>query len=531
MLDCKEGRLLRQVKREDTTMKINILLCDDDKDFLQRLTEVVTSQPLPPGISACVTKSAHSSAITDRQLSQYQIMFLDIDMDERSGMDIARRVRELHLDTIIIFVTNYPEFSMEGYEVRAFRYLLKQELQQKLPLYFRDALAEIPHDKKELRFSVNAEPYRVAYKDILYLESQQRIVVLHTENPLQGGDHFYGKLEDLENELESDGFLRIQNGSSFSQTFVSGFLMHCLMLASCYLQLFIRKHNQNQTTNYSWYTVPAILSTVSVLLIFFFGSCFEKGWISILPLCVCASFITCMQIAALLLVSWMEQTAHFREEALSLQTKSMAQKESIEALSTAYTQQRKLTHDFRAHLDTLSAMLVQQPFDIDAIKSYVRSLQSAQTSRILLVNTHHSTLDALLNQKALVARNRSIDVQFRVNDLSAVKIDLVDLTVIISNTLDNAIEACEKLPVQERQIYVQVVLNDNELFYAVRNRSLPIDVSSDRLPVTTKENPSFHGYGLQNVQTTLAKYHSVYAMDYADGWFEFATDLPNTLIS
>lgn len=201
MLDCKEGRLLRQVKREDTTMKINILLCDDDKDFLQRLTEVVTSQPLPPGISACVTKSAHSSAITDRQLSQYQIMFLDIDMDERSGMDIARRVRELHLDTIIIFVTNYPEFSMEGYEVRAFRYLLKQELQQKLPLYFRDALAEIPHDKKELRFSVNAEPYRVAYKDILYLESQQRIVVLHTENPLQGGDHFYGKLEDLENEL------------------------------------------------------------------------------------------------------------------------------------------------------------------------------------------------------------------------------------------------------------------------------------------------------------------------------------------
>lgn len=114
MWDCKEGRLLRQVKREDTTMKINILLCDDDKDFLQRLTEVVTSQPLPPGISACVTKSAHSSAITDRQLSQYQIMFLDIDMDERSGMDIARRVRELHLDTIIIFVTTTLNFLWKG---------------------------------------------------------------------------------------------------------------------------------------------------------------------------------------------------------------------------------------------------------------------------------------------------------------------------------------------------------------------------------------------------------------------------------
>ena len=325
--------------------------------------------------------------------------------------------------------------------------------------------------------------------------------------------------------------LGIQNGTDFNQTLFSGFLVHCLMLVVCYLQLLIRKHNQNQTTNYNWYTIPAVLSAVSVLLIFFFGACFQRERISVLPLFVCATFITCMQIAALLLVSWMEQNAYFREETLSLQTKSMAQKESIEALSAAYAQQRKLTHDFRAHLDTLSAMLEQQPFDINAIESYIHSLQAAQTNRILLVNTHHSALDALLNQKAFVARNRSIDVQFRVNDLSAVKIDLVDLTVIISNTLDNAIEACEKLPVQDRQIHVQVVLDDNELFYAVRNRSLPVDVSSDRLPVTTKESPSFHGYGLQNVQTTLAKYHSVYAMDYADGWFEFATDLPNTLIS
>lgn len=325
--------------------------------------------------------------------------------------------------------------------------------------------------------------------------------------------------------------LGIQNGTVFNQTLFSGSLVHCLMLVVCYLQLLIRKHNQNQTTNYNWYTIPAVLSAVSVLLIFFFGDCFQRGRISVLPLFVCATFITCMQIAALLLVSWMEQNAYFREEALSLQTKSIAQKESIEALSAAYAQQRKLTHDFRAHLDTLSAILEQQPFDINAIESYIHSLQAAQTNRILLVNTHHSALDALLNQKAFVARNRSIDVQFRVNDLSAVKIDLVDLTVIISNTLDNAIEACEKLPVQDRQIHVQVVLDDNELFYAVRNRSLPVDVSSDRLPVTTKENPSFHGYGLQNVQTTLTKYYSVYAMDYADGWFEFATDLPNTLIS
>lgn len=143
-------------------------------------------------------------------MSQFQIMFLDIDMEARSGMDIARRVRELHLNTTIIFVTNYPQFSLEGYEVRAFRYLLKQELEQKLPIYYRDVLAELPHGDKELRFSIKAESFAIPYSDIIYLESSQRAIYLYTVKPLQVGDHFYGKMEDLTKELEPEGFLRIQ---------------------------------------------------------------------------------------------------------------------------------------------------------------------------------------------------------------------------------------------------------------------------------------------------------------------------------
>lgn len=307
--------------------------------------------------------------------------------------------------------------------------------------------------------------------------------------------------------------------------------MHSVIIAVCFLQAKARNGKLSQATNFRWYTIPAVLSLASVLLIFFFGNCFQQGQISIQPLCVCATFITVMQIAALLLISWMEQNANFREEAISLQAKSKAQQESIEALSAAYAQQRKLTHDFRAHLSTLDGMLMQQNRDINTIQTYIHSLQSKQTERILLVNTHHAALDALLNQKALVAKNRKIDIQFSVNDLSPIKIDMVDLTVVISNTLDNAIEACEKLPETDRQIYVQALLEEDELFYAIRNKSLPVNMVANQLPASTKENPSFHGYGLQNVHTTLEKYHTLYAMDYENGWFEFATELPNTLIS
>ena len=85
-----------------------------------------------------------------------------------------------------------------------------------------------------------------------------------------------------------------------------------------------------------------LISLANILLVFYFGASFRCGQMAEKPLFVCALFLTSIQVAALFLVSWMEQNAHFREEALSLQTKAKAQQENIDALSAAYAQQRKL---------------------------------------------------------------------------------------------------------------------------------------------------------------------------------------------
>lgn len=313
--------------------------------------------------------------------------------------------------------------------------------------------------------------------------------------------------------------------------FIPMLAIHFIIIITSFIQKHLRKNKPIGDTKWTWFTVPAILSFTNLFMIFFFGDCYQESQISTLPLLVCASFITVIQVATLFLVSWMEKDAHYREETISLQIKAMAQQESIEALSAAYDHQRKITHDFRAYLDILDSMLARNNINTKATQDYIYSLKIEHTKGLLLVSTHHATLDALLNQKALVARKRKIDIQFKVNDLSATNINMVDITILISNTIDNAIEACEKLPVNDRQIYVQVLLEEDVFFYAVRNRSLPVNMESNRPPRTTKDDSFVHGFGLQNVLTTLKKYNSVYAINYSDGWFEFATDLPNTLIS
>ena len=184
-----------------------------------------------------------------------------------------------------------------------------------------------------------------------------------------------------------------------------------------------------------------------------------------------------------------------------------------------------MTHEFRGYLFALSDMLANG--DTEAAQSYLDELKVRQTERILLVNTHNPIIDAILNQKGYAAREQDIDLHFEINDLSEVAIPSVDLTVVMSNLLDNAIEACEKLEKQQRRMTVKAIYNKSDnpptLFFSVKNASKPVKIFGDHI-LTTKPEPELHGFGLPNVMDILHKYDVFYLMDYKDGSFLFCLE-------
>lgn len=252
--------------------------------------------------------------------------------------------------------------------------------------------------------------------------------------------------------------------------------------------------------------------------------------------------LVAVNIGIVILIDWLEQNELMRQRALAVSERLAAQEQSIEALSAAYAAQRKMTHDFRHHLDTLSGLLSQEAAPVAA--QYVDALQRRQTERILAVNTHHAAIDAVLNQKALYAQKRGIDIQFEVNDLSALKIREIDCTVVLANLLDNAIEACAKLAQPERWIEVKALLEHagtpgdagapenagasggGTLFLSILNASPPVKIVGDHID-TTKEDPSLHGFGLPNVKEILAQNGAEYMMDYQNNTFQFSLEWPN----
>ena len=121
---------------------VKMLICDDDSVFATKLRELIREFLKGTGISAQIEVFQCKEDIPDAVFSKCDIAFLDIDFSGKTytGIDIARRVRNACKNAVIIFVTNYPSYAPEGYEVQAFRYLLKNEMPQKLKRYLTQAL-------------------------------------------------------------------------------------------------------------------------------------------------------------------------------------------------------------------------------------------------------------------------------------------------------------------------------------------------------------------------------------------------------
>lgn len=185
---------------------IRILICDDHDTFSRKLRGDIRA--LLPETKAVINAFTALEEIPESAMVGCDIALLDINFagKQYTGLDIAGRLRQLRPDAVIIFVTNYIEYAPEGYEVGAFRYILKSELECKLPMYLRQAMDQLESDREVLKLRSDGELVTIPLPEIRYMESRQHTVVIHTERRDYTA---YVSLSELEEQLAERGFLRI----------------------------------------------------------------------------------------------------------------------------------------------------------------------------------------------------------------------------------------------------------------------------------------------------------------------------------
>jgi sensor histidine kinase regulating citrate/malate metabolism len=142
-----------------------------------------------------------------------------------------------------------------------------------------------------------------------------------------------------------------------------------------------------------------------------------------------------------------------------------------------------------------------------------------------VVHTNHAVVDAVINQKYRYAQMKGITVIMMVNDLSDLSIDEEDLVTVLSNILDNAVEACENL-LEDKIVKLKITTDNDQLLIAVQNPvTEPILIVNNRI-VTSKEDKKEHGIGLLNIYAVVEKYNGTCAIQCKNGWFHLTVLMP-----
>lgn len=177
---------------------MNVLICDDHpiymKEFAKQLEGYFQSHKIPLRLFTFTNgNQLLSSGISP------DILFLDIKMEELSGLETARRLRKENTRSKIIFLTAYKQFVFQAFDVDASHYLIKPVKEEKLEAVLTHVIGQlVPPEKEFLTIQSGSSIQRLPYSDILYLEISDRKISVHTKT---GTVYFYGKLEALEKML------------------------------------------------------------------------------------------------------------------------------------------------------------------------------------------------------------------------------------------------------------------------------------------------------------------------------------------
>ena len=142
-------------------------------------------------------------------LLQPDMLTLDIEMPGKGGMETAHGLRDANLKMLIIFVTAYPDYVFQGYEVQAFHYILKPYQETKLRDVLDRALTELNALAEQYYLiEQKSQTLRLNLRSVCYFKSEKRTIYAFSKQNHETS--FYGKLEEVSAEMPSF-FQRIHN--------------------------------------------------------------------------------------------------------------------------------------------------------------------------------------------------------------------------------------------------------------------------------------------------------------------------------
>lgn len=199
---------------------MKIAIVEDQKMEQERLTNYIQSYCQKHKLPVDVVCFNDGLDITSDYQPQFDVIYLDVEMQIMDGMTTAKKVRQLDKDVLIVFVTNHSQVAIQGYSVEATDFLLKPLSQFVFEEHFKKILRKLPTPEEEQKFlyiKSKSTTTKIAMEDIYYIESIGHNLHINTKN---GTVTTNNTLKNMESLLDKKTFFRSNSGYIVNLIFV-----------------------------------------------------------------------------------------------------------------------------------------------------------------------------------------------------------------------------------------------------------------------------------------------------------------------
>ncbi|MCL2151771.1 MAG: GHKL domain-containing protein [Oscillospiraceae bacterium] len=265
--------------------------------------------------------------------------------------------------------------------------------------------------------------------------------------------------------------------------------------------------------------ISALLATLFSIL---FNEHSDLPWLQFSGMLTATMIIMTGIMGPLLIVNNLS-TIHYRNLSNVMNKQVHSQLEHYKSMSKMNENISKFQHDYKNMRIGLISFLNQN--DVSGAMSFLETEHLMINGSASNFETGSVILDALLNEKQISAAAVNATIQFQ-GSVPEPLLNPADICVIFGNALDNAIEACAKLPKEEKKVIkIQSRFIKDFLFINIENPTAEDVQIINSVIATTKENKQSHGFGLRSILTAVEKYSGVMKIMCENGVFSMGIDL------
>ena len=160
----------------------------------------------------------------------FDVIFLDMEMEQLNGIETANHIRELDEHVIIVFVTSHTEYMRESFKCSPFRFLVKPVDEEEFETVFYDINKKLSKQRKVFAFTENKARIRLYCDDIIYCESQDHWIWIHTKEQTY---KICKTLTDLHESLDKEIMYRVHKSFIINFQYIKSIKENDIQLYHC----------------------------------------------------------------------------------------------------------------------------------------------------------------------------------------------------------------------------------------------------------------------------------------------------------